>query len=160
MVIPALMAVGLYAGYRYYTKMKRTQANLVIIPHAKLHKLSVAGITIRLDIQLKNPSSGSFAIQYPFVEVSHKGLQLASSKVINQQIKIPAYGEAWVKEMMLDVPFMGLVSVAVTLLSELNKGRAVNMQVKTVTEVDLGWNKIPVDDIKQIPIQKAKADTK
>src|SRR5215813_2921585 len=89
-----LIGGGLIAGYSYYVKMKKTSAELEVIPDAGIHSLNWDGITIRLNLLLKNPTKGSFSIKFPFIKLIYKGAMIGSSEVVNKDIEIPAFGQA------------------------------------------------------------------
>ena len=80
----ALIGGGVIAGYSYYLKMRRTEAQLQVIPNAGIDKVNWDGITIRLDFLLKNPTKGSFSIKFPFIKLTYKDSLVGSSQVVNQ----------------------------------------------------------------------------
>lgn len=156
MLVPGLIAIGAVMGYRYYKKMQRTQTNLEVIPHAKIYGLSGGNITLQLDINLKNPSAGDFEITYPHVSVSYDDSVIASSRVIDKRLPIPAHNEIWINKMMLDIPVLQLATSAWSIFQSLSKGKSVTIKVKTVTDIHLSSVTIPYDDEKEIPVSKGK----
>src|SRR5215212_2749698 len=89
-----LIGAGVIAGYSYYLKMTKTKAELQVVPDASIHQVNWNGITIRLDLLLKSPTKGSFSMKFPFIKLTYKDSLVGSSQVVNQDIKIPAFGQA------------------------------------------------------------------
>ncbi len=95
-------------GYSYYLKMKRTQAELEVIPDARLQQVNLDGITIRIDLRLKNPTKGSLSIKFPFVKLTYRDSLIGSSQVVNQDIKISAFGQAKIEKILVNVPILSI----------------------------------------------------
>ena len=55
-----VVSVGAIAGWSYLKNLKTASAELEVVPKASIHQLSWDGLTIRLDVLLKNPTKGSF----------------------------------------------------------------------------------------------------
>lgn len=139
------IGAGLVGLVAYVTRLKRTSAEMESMASAKIHSLKLDGLTLRIDVQLKNPSNGSFKIKFPFVKVIYKDKTIGSSQVINKDIQIPAYGEARIEAIMIKIPFTGLFSLGAGLYKSLSQKEPVPLFVKTVTTIDLGWKKVPYE---------------
>lgn len=139
------IGAGLVGLVAYVTRLKRTGAELESVASAKIHSLKMDGLTIRIDVQLKNPSSGSFKIKFPFVKLIYKDKTIGTSQVINKDIQIPAYGEAMIESIMIKVPLTGLFSLGAGLYKALMQKEPVPLFVKTITTIDLGWKKVPYE---------------
>lgn len=148
------IGASLVAGVSYYMNIRRAKGTLEVKPKAYLHKLDWNGLTIRVDAILKNPTKASFSIKFPYVKVEHKDTLLGSSQVLNKDIKIPAYGEALIKDIMIVIPVMSFFSVVYELIKALNAKQPVSLIVKTITTIDLGWSRMPFEDKKEVVIQK------
>src|ERR1700730_7917897 len=110
-----LVGAGVIALFRFLTRMNQVQGNLEIVPKASLQKLSLDGLTIRLDIMMKNPTKGDFTIKFPFVKLIYKGTTIGSSQLINRDIHVPQYGQAVIEKMMIDIPLENVFSVTSTI---------------------------------------------
>jgi hypothetical protein len=55
---------------------------------------------------------------------------------------------------MIDIPLLGIFSLASDLLKSLEAGTGVKMTVKTISTIDLGWKKIPYEDAQEITLKK------
>jgi len=51
--------------------------------------------------------------------------------------------------MMVNIPLLGIFSLAGDLLKSLQSGSAVKVGVKTTTLINLGWKKIPYEDFQE-----------
>lgn len=129
----------------YVGRLKRTSVQLESVASAMVHSIKLDGLTIRIDVQLKNPTETALKINFPFIKLLFKGSVVGTSKVVNQTIAIPANGEAKVPGIMINIPPTGLMSVASGLFAMLTKQQAAEIVTKTVTTIDLGWKKIPYE---------------
>ena len=81
LVAGTLVGAGLYAGYNYYVNMKKTQAELEVVPEASIDSVNLSGITIRLDLLLKNPTKGNFKMKFPFIKIKYmSGLNVSPNE--------------------------------------------------------------------------------
>jgi hypothetical protein len=153
-----LIGVGIgataLATYAYAKSLSLTQAHLEVIPSAMLHKINFAGVTIKMDVRLKNPDSASFNIKYPFIKLIHEGITLGSSQAIDKDIKLPAYGEAVINGIMIQIPLLNIVSTAYKMFQSLQKGGEIKLVALTITTIDLGWKKIPFEKKDVITLKK------
>lgn len=120
-------------------KLASAAPELDVIPSVKLHKVDLSGITMRVDVQLKNPTSAAFKMKYPYVRVTYKGSTIGSSQSVNQDIGMPGFGEANIQAIMINVPVLSLLSMAGTLLKAINNNDEVKVDVTTVTHIDPYW---------------------
>lgn len=149
-----LIGGGLITGYSYYVKMKKTQAELAVIPEANLYQVNWNGIIIRIDLLLKNPTKGSFAIKFPFVKLTYKDAVVGSSEVVNKDIKIPAYGQAKIEKILVNIPILSIFSVSSSILKAVQSKEEVKITATLITTIDLGWIKIPFEESHEITLKK------
>jgi hypothetical protein len=153
-----LIGVGIgataLATYAYAKSLSLTQAHLEVIPSTMLHKISLAGLTIKMDVRLKNPDGATFKIKYPFIKLIHEGVTLGSSQAIDDDIELPAYGEVVINGIMIQIPLLSIVSTAYKMYQSLQKGSEIKLTALTITTIDLGWNKIPFEKKDIITLKK------
>lgn len=149
-----LLGAGVIAGYSYYLKMRKTQAELLIIPDAKLDAVNWDGITIRIDLLLKNPTKGSFSVKFPFVKLMYKNALVGSSKVGSEDIKIPAFGEAKIKKILVHVPILSIFTVSSSILKAIQNKEQVMITATLMTTIDLGFSKIPFEESHEVLLKK------
>ena len=152
------IGAGVAGVITYVSKLKRAGDNLESVVRAKVHSLKADGITLRLDIQLKNPSTMKFKIAYPFVKVIYQGDTVGTSKLIDQTITLPKHGEANIQGMMITIPYLSLLRLGSGLLKALSQGKSSIINVDTISTVDLGWKKLPYKKSQAITL-KAKQTT-
>ena len=150
----SLVGGGLIAGYSYYLKMKRTQAELEVVPNASIHEINWNGINIRIDLLLKNPTKGSFAIKFPFVKLVYKGTTVGSSEVANKDIKIPAFGQAKIDKILVNIPIMSIFTVSASILKAIQSGEQVTITATLMTTIDLGFVKVPFEESHEVILKK------
>ena len=149
-----VLGAGVIAGIGFIKNLTKAQASLEIIPQASLHSLSWDGIIIKVDVLMKNPSKGSFSIKFPFVKLSYKGTMIGSSQVVNKDIKIPAFGEAMIENILVQIPVTSVFSIVFALVKSLYNKEPVKLTIKTMTTVDIGIAKIPYDKETEVTIRK------
>lgn len=147
-----LAAVG--GGILYVSRLQKLSDELVVVPKVKIHKLALDGLTVRVDTRLKNPTRTHLKIKFPFVKLLYKDSVVGSSQAVNKDIEIPSYGEAQVDGMMVQIPFMGLFSLAGDLIKSLADGSAVKLGLKTLSMIDLGIQKLPYEDFQEVMLKK------
>ncbi|SRR5260221_3060230 len=139
--------------YAYGRKMTRTKANLIVTPAVSVDSISLSGLILRADVQIKNPSAGSFTMKFPFVTLTYKDTVLGSSKIINQNIAIKAYSEANIQKILIDVPLASVFSVVSVLINSLENRKPVKITVRVATVVDLGWSQMNYADSQEITLK-------
>lgn len=153
-LVGTAVGAGAIAGISYLMNIKRAQASLEVKPQAFIHKVNWDGLTIRVNALLKNPTGASFKIKFPYIRIDHKDTLIGSSQVINKDIKIPAYGEAFIKDIMIVVPVLSFFSVIYDIVKELMAKQPISLFVTTVTTIDLGFSRLPFNDRKEVVIKK------
>jgi hypothetical protein len=113
--------------------------------NAKIHSLTLSGIVIRVDAKLKNPTDGTLKIKYPFVKVGYKDSTIGSSQVLNQNITIPSFGEANIEGIMINIPLLGLFSVALDLIKSIKSGAGVKVMITVVTTIYTTFSSMPYE---------------
>lgn len=148
------VGVGIYAGIRYMFGLKKMQDEIEIIPTVNIHKLDLKGLVIKIDVQMKNPTQGTVNLQFPYVKLQYKGSVIGSSSVINKFIKIPAYGEAKIEEIMITIPLLNIFSLGVALYKALQNKETVKLDVRVLTAIQTPINKIPYESSTEVLLKK------
>lgn len=141
----------------YVLRLTKMNAELETIPMVKVHKLDFSGLTIRVDVQLKNPTRTPFKIKFPFIKLVYKGTTVGSSQVVDKDIQIPAFGEAVINQIMIKVPLMNIFSLSGGLIRALQNKEGVKLDVKTLSTIDLGWKKVPYSKTDSVTLNPSKA---
>ena len=154
LAIGAGLTVVVIGGAAYIMKLNRTQMQLEVENKANLHKLDLTGLYIRIDSVLKNPTQGSFLIKFPFLKLIYNGVVIGSSQVVNKDIHLPAFGEAHIDGMFVHIPILGLLSLGYKVYSAFKNGEPIQMQVNTITTVDLGWKMLPYEITQNVVLKQ------
>ncbi|RYY42540.1 MAG: hypothetical protein EOO06_21015 [Chitinophagaceae bacterium] len=149
-----VIGAGAIAGWSYLKNLKTAGAELEIVPKATIHSLSWNGLTIRLDVLLKNPTNGSFSLIAPFIKLLYKDTTIGSSTPVNKEFKLPAHGELMIDNIMVQIPMSNVFSVVFTLIKALTAGEATALTVRTITTINLGIIKLPYENKQDITIKK------
>lgn len=140
------------AIYLYTRKMQRTKANLIVTPEVSIYSISLTGLVLRADVNIKNPESIGFSIRFPFIKLLYKGELIGSSKVVDQVIPIKAYSEARIQSILIEVPLQSVFSVASALINALQSKQEVKIKINVSTEVKSGWVTAPYEDTQEVVI--------
>lgn len=154
--VGTIIGGGLIGGTIYLLRLNKMNAELETVPMVKIHKLDFSGLTLRVDVQLKNPTRTPFKIKFPFIKLVYKGTTVGSSQVLDKDIHIPAFGEAVIDKMMIKVPLMNIFSLSGGLIRAIQNKEGVKLDVKTLTSIDLGWKKVPYTKSDTITLSQAK----
>lgn len=149
-----VLGAGALAGWSYVNNLRKAGAELQVVPKASLYQLSWEGLTIKVDVLLKNPSKGSFSVKFPFVSLLYKETTIGSSQVQNREIRIPAFGEVMIDSILVQIPMLSAFSVVFTLIKALFNKEAVALTIRTLTHINLGWVVLPYENKQQVTIKK------
>jgi hypothetical protein len=142
------------AGVTYIRRLKKTSAELQTVTRVNIFKIGFKGLVLQVDVQIKNPSRTKFSIKFPFVKLLYKDSVIGTSQVVNQDIPIPAYGEAMASRIMITIPLMGVFSLGGGLLASLESGQEVKLDAITMTTIDLGIKKVPYQKTDVVTLKK------
>ncbi|MGQ0829353.1 MAG: hypothetical protein ACT4ON_13275 [Bacteroidota bacterium] len=155
-VIGTVATGALVGGTIYVVRLNKMSAELETVPRAKIHKIDLTGLTIRVDVQLKNPSRTPFKIKFPFIKLVYKGTTVGSSQVVDKDISIPAFGEAVIDQILIKIPMINIFSLSGGLIQAVQSGQATKVDITTLTTIDLGWKKMPYSKSDTVILSKAK----
>jgi hypothetical protein len=133
------LARGIFNKAYSLEQLKQLSDQLQTIPKVMVHKLDFSGLTLRIDVKLKNPTSNAFKMRYPFLKVGYKTKTIGSSQAVDKVLSIPPYGEINIEGIMLNFPVLGMLSVIGGLFSSLQSGEAVKLNITTSSTVDPLW---------------------
>lgn len=133
------VARGLFNKTYDFNELKKLSDQLVVIPSAKIHKIDFTGLTIRIDVKMKNPTDNGFKMKYPFIQVGYGGKVIGSSQASAEVISIPPNGEYPINAIMLNFPLIGMLSLIGGLFKSLQTGAEVKMKVATTSKIDPLW---------------------
>jgi hypothetical protein len=141
-IIGTLGGAALISGAIFIPKLIETNnaaPEIDVVPKAMVHKIDFSGITLRLDVQLKNPTKVDFKMKYPYFRIVYKGSVIGSSQSINQDVGMPHLGEANFNNILIKIPLFSAFTVVGGLLKSLQSGEEVKMEVTTKTHIDPYW---------------------
>ena len=150
-----LGAAGI-AGGAYLFNLSRLSAELEVVSKAAIHKVTLSGLTIRIDVTLKNPTGGSINVKFPFVKLLYSETTLGSSEVRDQNFDLAKFAEKTLDPIYITLPFMSLASSAPALLKEYRSTGKFDLVIKIVTTLN---NTIPFSKTQNITIGSQKQIT-
>jgi len=133
------LARGVFNKAFSLEELKKLSDQLQTVPTVMIHKLDLTGLTIRIDVKLKNPTSNGFKMTYPFIYVSYENKTIGSSQAVDKIISIAPHSEANIEGILFNFPLLGMFSVVAGLFKSLQSGKAVKLKVKTISSIDPLW---------------------
>jgi len=140
-------------GASYLLKLNRFSNELETATKATIHKVSLLGIDLRIDVTLKNPSGGSVKVKQPFVKMIYNKSTIASSQMENVNIAVPKFSEVAMKPINIHIGFLALATRVPALLKEYRDTGQINLTVETVTTIN---DKLPYKKVDNITLGAGK----
>ncbi|MBL6445730.1 LEA type 2 family protein [Fulvivirga sp. 29W222] len=139
--------IGAGAGiltFGYLLKLNRASQTIQTKTKAKIHKVGLSGIAVKIYATIKNPNKLTITLQKPLVTISYGGKSLGTSQLEDEKITVPEFGQ---KTFEIDMNFGWLAltqSLGLSLVDAIrNKDKtSVNVDVIVTTTV----NGIPYTD--------------
>jgi hypothetical protein len=135
LLIGAAGLTGAYFGVRALV-LKRLNDEIQVISSVNINKLTFSSLELRIDLLLKNPTSGTVDVKYPFVKIYYDGSMLGSSEVKDKDFPLPKYSQMTVDPIYLPIPLPSLISLAPKMLNDLQAGNSIALQVTAVTTLN------------------------
>lgn len=154
-------ASGIIAAGRVFQMKKEADTIQTEITGA-IHSIKTNGLTIRLNVKLKNPSKTDFKFSFPFLKlVTGKGETIGSSQADDSIIELKAGTEQVLKPIMLTIPLSAILTLGLEVFKALQDGKAgVKLDVVTSSYAQMlfGVVKHKVDWHNVVTLIKEKAN--
>lgn len=128
-----LLAVG---GYNLLN-LSQLNKELQIEQITSIYRMTLTGITMRVDVTLKNPTPGQINVKTPFVTISFNGEPLGQSDNLsaNNQL-VPSYGQVQLDPIYITLRYLNLAMTARNFWEAyMNKGRAT-IAIRALTRIN------------------------
>lgn len=129
---------GIIWAVSYLKGMKNTGDKLDTLTSAMIHSIKLNGLTLRIDVILKNPTEGTLTIKQPYVRVLYENKLIGSSQIQNKIIKIGKYGTQAIDPIYLTIPATGLLTLGDSLFKVLIKKQPAKITTVTVSSILIG----------------------
>jgi hypothetical protein len=129
-------AVAAAYGASYLLKLNRLSNELEVVTKVAIHKVSLSGIDLRIDVTLKNPSGGTVNVKHPFVKMIYGSSTVASSQIKDVNITILKFSEVNLPPVMINIGYLTLATTVPALLREYRETGKLNLLVKTITTIN------------------------
>lgn len=141
------------------TLLNKVGEELQAEPSVKVHKVTLTGAVLRVDVKLKNPTNGSMRLVKPFVTLSLLDgggvTQIGTSDATGEMIDVPRNGEVDTPPIWISLSFLSLIGPAFQIVKDLflNWGtgnhQAVSIRADIKTRVN---NVLDVARSKVVPL--------
>jgi hypothetical protein len=145
-LIGAGAAAAVY-GASYLLKLNRLSNELESVTKASIYKVSLAGIELKIEVTLKNPSGGSIKVKQPFVKMVYGESTIATSQIKDLNITIEKFSEVRLEPIMIKIGFLTLATTVPALLKEYREKGQLNLTVKTITTINDSLPYTKIDNI-------------
>jgi hypothetical protein len=146
-------AAAVLYSVSYLIKLNRLSNELESVTKVGIHKVSLAGIELRIDVTLKNPSGGSIQVKNPFVKLVYGNNTVATSQMKDANITISKFSQIVLEPVMISIGFLSLATTAPALLKEYRETGKLNLVVKTITTIN---DKLPYSKTDNITLGGGK----
>lgn len=130
------VAAAMYYGGNYLLKLNRLSNELESDTKIAIHKVSLTGIDLKINVKLKNPSGGSIKVKHPFVKMIYAGKTIASSQVKDVNIAVPKFSEVNIDPIVIKLGFLSLATTVPALIKEYRETGKLNLTVSTITTIN------------------------
>ncbi|MBL4862191.1 MAG: hypothetical protein JKY09_04130 [Crocinitomicaceae bacterium] len=147
---------------RYLISLNRASKKVVVQISGRVHKVTLKGIEVFLDYNIKNPTRSNMEMAVPLIKLSHAGQVLVSSsmalvdipdatKSANGRIKIKPFQETGTITTSVLLPYLSLIGVranlVATLKDRLNGGeKKIKFVIETNTMIFTSVGNFPYDE--------------
>lgn len=153
-IIIALVGLAVIAGTRYVSALDRAQTELSVIPKVLLHSANVKGVTMEIQLTVKNPTNATFSVQYPYFNVTYRGTPVVSSDPIDKKFPVKANGTSQVNGIYLTAEYGKLIWTGVELAKAISSGEKVTLQVETLSTVYTAAGQMPFKQTDELVLQR------
>jgi hypothetical protein len=129
---------GLIWGISYLLGKKKVGDKLDTVTTAMIHSLKLNGLTLRIDVILKNPTEGTLTIKQPYVKVLFDNKVIGTSQIQNKEIVIAKYSTKPFSAIYLTIPATGLLTLGDGLFKVLIKKQPAKITTITMTSIKIG----------------------
>ena len=136
------ISLGTAAGIRGVRLYQLTK-KLVITHRIKVSSLSLKGVTLTIDVVMKNPTASSLTLQYPFLSVMMGNTLLASSEMKDTDIVIKPYSVTEINNITFNLNVLQELNILDSLLTPLATGQPATIRAVTLTRVKFLFFRIP-----------------
>lgn len=126
---------GLVWGANYLLGKKKVGDKLDTVTTVNVHSLNFKGLTLRIDVILKNPTEGTLKIKQPYVKILFENKVIGTSQVSDKVIEIVKYGAKAIEPIYLTIPATGLLTLGDGLLKILTKKQEAKITTVTMTSI-------------------------
>lgn len=147
------IGIGLTAAVVYAIKLRNIQKSVVATVSGVIHKLSTEGITANIKVKISNPSSETFRVQKPSVQLYHQDPSIKSkskkgqevnletltfvggSRTENKTIRVTPWSDAIIENIMIDISLLSSVINGLSIIEELRNGGGLDLYAHVITNV-------------------------
>ncbi len=152
-----ILGAGIGAGViwlvNYLAGKKKVGDKLDTLTRASVHSVSLTGLTLRIDVTLKNPTEYTLRLKQPYIRILYQNKLVATSQLENKIIELPKYGVKLLDAIFITIPATGLLTLGDGLFKVVMKKVSAKITTITLTSIDIGgrfiaYEKTDVMDLK------------
>lgn len=158
------LVLGTAAGagliYWFATELlpkKKVGDKLDTVTKVNIHSIKLNGVTLRIDVTLKNPTEGSLTIKQPYIKLLYGAKELGTSKIENKLVEIEPYKEKDMDPIYFTIPLMGLLSFGSALAKALKDPKGATITAIIMSSIKLTKEKYLAYSRKENFLLKRKA---
>jgi len=137
-IVGTTIGAGIIWLISYLNGKKKVGDKLDSVTTVNVHSIKLTGLTLRIDIILKNPTEGTLTIKQPYVKLLFEKAVIGTSQLKDAAIEIPKYGVKALEAIYVTIPATGLLTLGNGLFKLLMKKQPAKITTITVTNIKLG----------------------
>ena len=153
-VIGTGIGAGMIWLVSYLMGKKKLGDQLDTITQARVHSVNLKGVTIRVDVVLKNPTQYSVRIKQPYVRLLFGGDLIGSSQIMDKQIELAAYKAQATDPIYVTIPVAGILKFGKSFYQAFALGQPIKLNIITMSIIDLGIKQLPYVKTDTITLNK------
>ena len=143
-------AAAFFAG-RYLLRLQKASQTIVTRTSLKVNRVGLSGIELKASIRLQNPNPVALAIQFPFLNLTHKDVSIGSSTVKNETIQLSENSEKTFDMAIQSAGWLTLIQVLGTdIVQKIRSGQKVSIDLLATTSTQI--NGIPYEQQESIKL--------
>lgn len=117
---------------------KKVGDNLDTVTKVNVHSIKTNGVTLRVDVILKNPTEGSLTIKQPYIKLKYGTKDLGTSKIENKLVTIAPYSETPMDPIYFTIPLISLFAIGSALSKALKDPKGATITATIMSGIKLG----------------------
>ncbi len=131
--------VATFFASRYLFRLNKASNTVVTNTRLEVKKVTLSGIELKANVHLQNPTNLNLTLQYPFINLTHRGGFIGSSVTRNEIITLTKNSEQSFEMIIRSAGWFTLIqSLGASIVKQIRSGQETLLEllVTTTTQVN------------------------